>query len=460
MEKHRRCRSARYAVTAFAAVGAIVLVAAAEQTQKVPPVSQANAAKAASKLAASGSIVPKKDPIAKATPAAPRAPLYDLVAYVRNATLPAPPKMPGQSLPTGTLSECKGSPAYSASIGSSASALSANGPAATGQTTTGTTSSTSSTTSAGSPQAATPLAPCQGWTPVVGTYPDNANGVGDWIGNKGIGYGIEAFSVNPRTTAMSPASWPSCLQLEYMAHIPGLGDTGWYAASTLVGTPGSGKYVEGIAFRLSGTCAGQYAITYNCHLRGLGDQTILGGPGFCGTRGQGRPLESFVVYVNPAPPATAAAAPSTPGKSTVAFSVSKGSSLVKQADGSYVTVDDSALPDNWLGTRGQGIALTAFAVKPSATGTSAWPSCLKINYMAHVSGIGDTGWYDSPTYVNGSIEGVAFKLDGTCAANYVVEYQCHLKGIGDVPLMAGPSFCGTRGQGRRLEAVKLTVRQR
>lgn len=261
-----------------------------------------------------------------------------------------------------------------------------------------------------------------------------------WVGTKGAGSGVEAFSVS------TGSPWPSCLALEYMAHLPGQGDTGWFQAPKRVGTLGSSKFVEGIAFRLAGSCAAQYTLKYNCHLKGLGDQTMMSAPAFCGTRGQGRPLEAFVLYITPSPnPQTAAL--STPGKSTVDF-------LVTQTD-------FAVSPDQWLGTSGQGIQLRSLAVKP-ATGSLAtpWPSCLTLKYMGHVSGVGDTGWYDAPSFINGGLEGVAFKLEGTCASSYVVEYQCHVQGIGDVALTAGPSFCGTRGQGRRLEAVRVTVRKR
>lgn len=209
------------------------------------------------------------------------------------------------------------------------------------------------------------------------------------------------------------------------------------------------KFVEGVAFRLAGACANQYSLKYNCHLKGLGDQTMMSSPELCGTRGQGRPLEAFVVYITQLPPGSNAEVPatSTPGKSSVDFLVSK--------------LDFAIGPDQWLGTKGQGIQLTSLAVKPAPTSlASPWPSCLTLKYMGHVSGVGDTGWYDAPSFIQGGLEGVAFKLDGTCASSYVVEYQCHVQGIGDVPLMAGPSFCGTRGQSRRLESVRLTVRKR
>lgn len=109
----------------------------------------------------------------------------------------------------------------------------------------------------------------------------------------------------------------------------------------------------------------------------------------------------------------------------------------------------------------RGARLGSLAVKPGpTTGAAPWPACLKMKYMAHLSNVGDTGWYDAPAPVQGGFEGVAFRLEGTCASSYVVEYQCWVQGIGDVPLTTGPSFCGTRGQGRRLEAVRLTVRKR
>jgi hypothetical protein len=327
-------------------------------------------------------------------------PSYTLTAYVKNEKLPPIPWPANADLPPGTTEKT--------SVPTAALAGAA-GIQGAGQTAQGTTSPTD-------PPAA-------------------------WVGTKGSGIGVEAFSVSLGTP------WPSCLALEYMAHVPGQGDTGWFQAPARIGTVGLSKFVEGVAFRLAGSCADQYALKYNCHLAGLGDQTMMSSPAFCGTRGQGRPLEAFVAYITPSPNSNAQVpATSTPGKSTVDFLVAK--------------VDFAVGPDLWLGTRGQGIQLTSLAVKPAPSSLATpWPSCVTLKYMGHVSGIGDTGWYDAPSFIQGGLEGVAFKLDGACASSYVVEYQCHVQGIGDVALMAGPSFCGTRGQGRRLEAVKVTVRK-
>ena len=323
-------------------------------------------------------------------------PVYTLSAYIKPENLPPVPWPASATfLPPGTL-QVKSSPTQAVAAASSATGA-------------------QSATSSSDPPAA-------------------------WVGTKGKGIGVEAFSVTPGWP------WPTCLALETMAHVPGVGDTGWLEAPARIGTVGASKFIEGVAFRLSGACANQYAIKYNCHLKDLGDQTMMSSPDLCGTRGQGRPLEAFVVYITPAPVVQQAPA-STPGKSTIDF-------LIRQ-------FDFSIGPDLWLGTRGQGVQLASMAVKPGpTTGAAPWPACLKMKYMAHLSNVGDTGWYDAPSPVQGGFEGVAFKLEGTCAASYVVEYQCWVQGIGDVPLTTGPAFCGTRGQGRRLEAIRLTVRKR
>lgn len=135
----------------------------------------------------------------------------------------------------------------------------------------------------------------------------------------------------------------------------------------------------------------------------------------------------------------------------------------------YVHIQDygqmTFAPDEWAGTRGEGRRLESLVVTPLYPTIGNWPSCVNLSYMAHVAGIGDTGWTNAPNKVGTegqrrSIEGLAFRLSGSCAANYTVEYRCHLQGIGDSAVMRDGQFCGTRGQGRRLEAIQITVRAR
>jgi len=41
--------------------------------------------------------------------------------------------------------------------------------------------------------------------------------------------------------------------------------------------------------------------------------------------------------------------------------------------------------------------------------------------------------------------------------NYDIFYQCHLQNIGDSSIYKNEEFCGTRGQGRRVEAIKAWI---
>lgn len=119
----------------------------------------------------------------------------------------------------------------------------------------------------------------------------------------------------------------------------------------------------------------------------------------------------------------------------------------------------------WVGTRGEGRRLEAFQLLPKAAPNGSWPACLEIEYMAHIRGLGDTGWITAPEQIGSAgqgrqLEGVAFRTSGTCGSSYKVEYRCHLQGTGDSSLKTNGAFCGTRGQGRRLEAFKLTIKQK
>lgn len=138
-------------------------------------------------------VLPKPDPSQLAAAKGPGAPSYTLTAYVKNETLPSVPWPANTDLvPPGTFKKT--------SVPTSALAT-AGGNQGAGQTAQGATSTTD-------PPAA-------------------------WVGTKGSGMGVEAFSVTLGTP------WPSCLALEYMAHVPGQGDTGWFQPSARIGTPGS-----------------------------------------------------------------------------------------------------------------------------------------------------------------------------------------------------------------------------
>jgi uncharacterized protein YjdB len=150
------------------------------------------------------------------------------------------------------------------------------------------------------------------------------------------------------------------------------------------------------------------------------------------------------------------AAPADAASSTIAFNVT-----AHIQDAGNLT----GAADQWIGSKGSSKRLESFSIQPLRPSSGNWPTCLNIEYMAHVQDTGDTSWTQGPNLVGTAgqkrrIEGLAMRLTGTCATQYTVEYRCHLQDLGDSALMKNGEFCGTRGQKRRLEAFQVTVRKR
>ncbi len=111
----------------------------------------------------------------------------------------------------------------------------------------------------------------------------------------------------------------------------------------------------------------------------------------------------------------------------------------------------------YAGTRGQGFRVEAFqiTIEPSIPG-------LSLEYMAHVSGIGDTPWLEAGQLAGERgqvrrIEGFAIRLVGPQAASYDVFYTAHVQNIGNLPVYSNGSYCGTRNQALRVEGMKVWI---
>jgi hypothetical protein len=114
----------------------------------------------------------------------------------------------------------------------------------------------------------------------------------EWVGTKGRALRLEGFSVN----ALVPAYTPN-VQLEYMCHLQGLGDSTWKPEGAFCGTRGQARRLEGLAIRLKGSAALDYSVVYYCHVQGYGDQGPYQDGAFCGTRGQTRRVEAIDAYL-------------------------------------------------------------------------------------------------------------------------------------------------------------------
>ena len=116
--------------------------------------------------------------------------------------------------------------------------------------------------------------------------------------------------------------------------------------------------------------------------------------------------------------------------------------------------------EEFAGTRGQSRAIEGFQINqnPPVSG-------LRVEYMAHLSGVGDTPWMSEGQWVgvrgeSHKIEGFAIRLSGEQASKYNVFYMGHIQNIGDSPVASNGQFCGTRGQSLQVEGLKVWIAPR
>ena len=111
----------------------------------------------------------------------------------------------------------------------------------------------------------------------------------------------------------------------------------------------------------------------------------------------------------------------------------------------------------YAGTRGQGLRVEGFQINldPPRTG-------LSLQYMAHISEVGDTSWLEEGELAGDRgrerrIEGFAIRLTGAEAAQYDVFYTAHIQNAGDSAVYSNGQYCGTRGKFLRVEGLKVWI---
>lgn len=122
--------------------------------------------------------------------------------------------------------------------------------------------------------------------------------------------------------------------------------------------------------------------------------------------------------------------------------------------------DRSFGASEYAGTRGQGLRVEAFQINidPPIPG-------LTLQYMAHISSLGDTPWLDEGKLAGERgrsfrLEGFAIRLAGLEAAKYEVFYTAHIQNLGDTPVYPNGQYCGTRGRELRVEGMKVWIQPR
>jgi len=116
-----------------------------------------------------------------------------------------------------------------------------------------------------------------------------------WCGTRGEARRLEGFSMKLDDSIVD-------VQLQYMCHLQGTGDTAWLSEGSFCGTRGQSRRLEGFAVRLTGARAHMYHVAYQAHLQDIGDTGVVSNGGFIGTRGQSRRLEALRIWLQPKEP--------------------------------------------------------------------------------------------------------------------------------------------------------------
>lgn len=119
---------------------------------------------------------------------------------------------------------------------------------------------------------------------------DQEFGASEFAGTRGQAKGIDGFQI--RVANPIPG-----LQLEYMAHLAGIGDTPWMSEGQFLGTRNENRCVEGFAIRIGGPEAAKYQVCYAAHIQNVGDSSTCTNGQYCGTRGQALRIEAMKVWI-------------------------------------------------------------------------------------------------------------------------------------------------------------------
>jgi len=293
------------------------------------------------------------------------------------------------------------------------------------------------------------------------------------VGTKGQSRRVEGFSINQ-------PSIPG-VELEYMAHVEGSGDSGWYRNGQFVGTRGQARRIEGFAVRVIGYAAGYYDVKYYAHVANVGDTPVQSNGAFVGSRGQSRRVEGLAIWLesrgvpapvayvpvavpsyNPAPayaPAPAYVPVPAPTYAPVYAQPTFAPAYPVQVPQLQVVAcvqghqSFTAYGQQLAGTRGQSRRLEAFTIHGA-----------DLEYMAHIANKGDTHWHRNGQQVGHQggerIEGFAVRLVGHAASQFDVKYFGHVEGSGDSPVGSNGAFVGTKGQSKRLEGLAVWLEPR
>lgn len=285
-----------------------------------------------------------------------------------------------------------------------------------------------------------------GWQPKVNT--------GQVAGTVGQDKRLESILLaTPGTSAID--------SIQGIAHIQEIGWTSWGQAATL-GTTGQDKRLEAVAYRLTGSLANQYDISYRVHIQDIGWQSWKVNSEMAGTEGQGKRIEAIQIRLlskaavtfpalppEPTPTPTATATPTPTPTQNLTVRASYNGNV---QDFGWTQVYENGATLGQVGKRLEAIKLKV--ASPQVTGN--------LTYRAHVQEVGWQPWIEAASgrYIGTEgrslrVEAFEVKLNGDLATKFDIRYRAYVKGKGWQAWVSNGQTAGTTGQSLQIEQVQF-----
>lgn len=255
---------------------------------------------------------------------------------------------------------------------------------------------------------------------------------GQTAGTMGFGARLEAIKITP----------PEGVTLNVMLHVQDLGDL-WYdgvergGSDPVMGTTGEGRRVEGICasvMKLPANLEG-CALYYRAHMSDIGWSPWIREGGYAGTRGQGRQVEAVEMR----------------------FQVEQDASGPMGTGGLLYQVHVEGY--GWLPVVHDGMVAgtTGQARRIEAIRFTDVPAGVEFDATVHVQDLGDVSAHVS----HGSVAtlgtvGEGLRIEAiTLSGDDRLRYQAHVQDIGWTTECESSELCGTTGQSKRIEALRV-----
>ena len=236
--------------------------------------------------------------------------------------------------------------------------------------------------------------------------------------------------------------------IEYRTHVQSYGWLNWVKNGDLSGTEGEAKRLEAIQIRLTGEIAKHYDVYYRVHAQTYGwlDWAKNGEP--AGTAGLSKRLEALEILLVKKD----SKAPGSTNRPFVSNLSIKYSTHV-QSYGWLKYVADGKMS----GTEGEAKRLEAIKIQLENA-----PFTGGIQYRTHVQSKGWQEWR-SNNQISGTegeskrLEAIEIRLTGEMAQYYDVYYRVHAQTYGWLDWAKNGEPAGTAGLSKRLEAIEIRL---